>query len=147
MSATVRGVSVEGRKGSRDEDHVREYSVVYKVVTDDLDPAAVCVSKSADQGDSPWDWLVEATFSSKVDNADATENPLDEPADISYSFQQRRILVPGRFNDPAAPPYGGDWQAGIYAPNGELFNPQPEVEINEPVLRIKRNVDSINPQS
>src|SRR6185503_3513482 len=64
-----------------------------------------------------------------------------------YSFQQRRILVPGRFNDPAAPPYGGDWQAGIYAPNGELFNPQPEVEINEPVLRIKRNVDSINPQS
>ena len=173
MSATVRGVSVEGRSGSRDEDRVREYTVVYKVTTDDrndgaaiameafgipnigdqfnvgndFDPAAVCVSKSADQGDSPWDWLVEATFSSKVDNADATENPLDEPADITYGFQQRRILVPGRFNDPAAPPYGGDWQAGIYAPNGELFNPQPEVEINEPVLRIKRNVGSIDPQS
>ena len=80
MTAFVRGISVDGREGSRDKDGKREYTVVYKVGTDDkndgpltvmqafgipsigniliagndLDPAAVVTDKTARQAGSPW---------------------------------------------------------------------------------------------
>lgn len=173
MTATVRGISVGGRTGSINQDGEREYSVVYKVTTDDkrdgpsvvrtafgipnvgdtyqpgndLDVAAVVVSKEATQGDSPWDWAVEVRYSTNPGERapSAFENPLDQPPELTYSFQERRVLVPGTHNDPRAPASPGTWYNGVYAPNGELFQPQPEVDVSEPVLHVRRNVATIVP--
>ena len=175
MTASVLGISTDGRAASVDRSAVHEYTVVYKVQTDDRsdgpsivesafgipsigdlysvgndnDTSAICVGKSVRQGDSPWHWEVDVTYSNEpveiigVPANPAQPTPLQEPADISYGFQARRILVPGTYNDPSSPPSDYGYQSGIYAPNGELFDPQPEVEINEPVLTIKRNVQFI----
>lgn len=175
MTATVIGISAEDRGGRADLDR-REYSVVYKVRTDnrsdgpgairtafgipnlgdmyvagnDIDQAAVVVGKDVRQLDSPYTWEVEVTYSTDVPDRpiqsleQTISNPLLEPAEISYGFQERRILVPGRYNDPIGPPSDKKWQAGIYAPNGELFDPQPEVEIAEPVMTIRKNVQTIS---
>lgn len=171
MTATVRGISPEGREGTRNL-QAREYTVVYKVGTDDradgpnivmsafgvpaigdlyspgndFDNAAVVISKDCKQGASPWEWEVSVTYSTDVGDVDLTtlgeniDNPLNEPPEIVYSFQPRTILVPGQYNDPLGPPADKGWEAGIFAPNGELFEPQPEVEIDEPVVQVTRNV-------
>lgn len=172
MTATVRGISVDGRQGSLNEEKDREYSLVYKVVTDDrndgpeivmtaagipligsvyvsgndFDPDAVVINKAASQGDSPWEWEVEVTFSTVVDSdpEDEEENPLLRPADVSYSFASRRIIPRGHYSDPLAPSGTKDFEVAIEASNGEKFDPQPEVDLAEPVLSISKNVATIN---
>ena len=166
MTATVIGISVDGRQGRVSNDATREYTVIYKVRTDDradgpvtvtnafgipnigdifqpgndLDAAAVVTNKTSSQGDSPYFWLVEVTYSTAIADPTVFTNPLDAPAEISYGFQQRQILVPGYFNDPTAPPTNQAWEQGVFAPNGELFDPQPEAPLDEPVLTIKKNM-------
>lgn len=171
MTATVRGISLAGRDGSEDLEGVREYSVVYKVTSDDkrdgpkqilsafgvpnvgdiyvsgndTDVAAVVINKTANPVEA-FEWEVEVTYTNDLTDAPVgfKDNPFSQPAEISYGFQNRRILIPGRYNDPLGPPGDQAWQQGIFAPNGELFDPQPEVEISEPVLTIKKNVQSID---
>lgn len=171
MTATVIGISPAGRDGSRSLD-AREYRVIYKVRTDDrldgpnkandafgipnlgdsyvagndVDSVAVVIDKQATQGESPWHWDVEVTYSTDLPDNDAAavtenvDNPLLEPPEIRWSSAPRMILVPGKYNDPLGPPTDKGWEAGIFAPNGELFEPQPEAEIFEPVLNIRRNI-------
>lgn len=167
MTAAVRGISVENRGGNLNKEGFVEYNATYLVVTDDrsdgpvqvgdafgipklgdqfqvgndFDGRAVCIAKSVDQGDSPWEWKVEVTWSSDLKEEPKEDiSPLDEPPEISYGFQTRRILVPGRFQNPDAPPPSADLDRGIFAPNGELFDPQPEVDLAEPVLTIVKNI-------
>lgn len=178
MAATVRGISVDsGDRGSSiNIDGVTEYTIVYKVSTDDkrdgaraariapgvpsigdtytpgndLDAHAVVVGKDVRQGDAPTEWLVDVTYSTDVGGKDPkainydSYNPLNDPPDISFGFQERRILVPGSYNNPIGPPTDKGWEAGIFAPNGDLFDPQPEVGIADPVWHIKRNLQSIS---
>jgi len=171
MTATVRGISSGGSEGGINERGQREYTVVYKVSTDDrsdgpqavrtafgipntgdsyirgndVDFPAIVVGKSVTQVDA-FEWEVTCNYSTINDDdptgfrPEAIDNPLQEPAEVSYGFQSRRILIPGSYNDPIGPPSDKGWEQGIFAPNGELFDPQPEAEISEPVLRIKRNV-------
>lgn len=173
MAATVRGVHPSGRGGSIERDGLKEYSVIYKVVTNDKrdgpaivrtafgipsigdtysvgnesDLSGVCVRKEVRQDqDCPFEWEVECFFSTDLGEKPPTQfsTPLDEPAEISFGFQERRILIPGRFNNPIGPPADGAWQAGIYAPNGDLFDPQPEATIADPVWTISKNVQSVS---
>lgn len=178
MTASVRGISAAGREGSRTLE-LREYTVVYKVNTDDkadgasivmdapfvpqigdlyapgndTDNAAVVVAKNARQLETPFEWEIDVTYSTDVGDVDLQnlqqniDNPLNEPPVIKLGFQPRTILVPGQYNDPLGPPGDKGWEHGIFAPNGELFEPQPEVEIEEPVMHITRNVASIDRQA
>jgi len=172
MSATVRGISPADRSGSIGQDGTREYSIVYKVGTDDrndgpqkartafgipnvgdlyqpgndFDEAAIVVGKEATQGDSPWEWEVEVRYSTKLDDPkllmqpQMPDNPLLQQPRPTYGSQERRILIPGRYNDPTLPASDKAFQLGILAPNWELFDPQPEAEISEPVVSYRRNV-------
>ncbi len=174
MTATVRGISSGGRRGVVEQLGEKEYVVVYKVVTDDKRDGpiiarqafgipsigdlyvagnesdfggAVVVRKEAIQSDdSPFEWEVIVTYSSDIGSRQPTQwlTPLDEPPEISFGFQERRIMIPGIYNDAGTPDPNGDWQNGIYAPNGELFDPQPEASIADPVWTITKNVQSIS---
>lgn len=172
MTATVRGISVEGRSGKINKDLVTEYTAIYKVATDDrrdgpaavrqafgipnvgdlynpgndFDGTAVVISKEARQGDSPYEWEVEVTYSNDIEKkpADATVDPFLEPPEFSVGFQTRKILVPGYYNDPAAPPTSKLWEKGILNPAGEEFIPQPEADIAEPLFRVTANTLIIN---
>lgn len=176
MTAFVRGISVDGRGASVNQEAIHEYTVTYKVYTDDrsdggsvvesafgipkigdmytagndFDPYAVCISKSVRQGDSPWDWEVDVTYSNApinivgVPGNPVVDNPLYAAAEITYGFQNRTRLIPGRYNNPDSAPSDHLMELGIFAPNYELFNPQPEMEISEPVVTIKRNVATID---
>lgn len=171
MTATVRGISVDDRSGSINKDGVREYRVVYKVTTDDLrdgiaqvrtafgvpslgDPylagndsdfGAVVVSKDPRIVDG-FEWEVEVIYSTDVGAREPKQypNPLAEPPELTFGFQERRILIPGRFNDPIGPPSSKLWEQGIFAPNGELFDPQPEADYADPLWNIKKNVQDIS---
>lgn len=177
MTATVRGISAEGRQGAISLD-AKEYTVVYKVTSDDrndgpsvirtafgvptigdiyvagndVDAAAVVVGKTVTQV-SPWEWEVNVTYSTDVGDEDLQslvqqiDNPLLEPPEITYGFEERRILVPGRYNDPIGPPGDKAWEQGIFAPNGELFEPQPEADYADPVIHVRRNLQTIDPQA
>lgn len=171
MVATVRGISASGRSGSIDIESQREYTVTYLVYTNDrndgpqqvraafgipsigdvympgndYDASAIVTAKRVTQRDSPWEWEVEVTYSTDVgDEPDQPENPLDKPPEISWGAQERRIIVPGKYNSASAPNQNKDLELGIVAPNGELFDPQPEMDIAEPILTVTRNVASIN---
>lgn len=174
MTVTVRGIKKGGGVEGSQSIEQDEYTVIYYVVTDerrdgprtimtafgipnigdtyvaghDFDNAAVVIDKSARQRDDcPFEWDVTVTYSTAPESdpsAFAQDNPLLQPAEISYGFQARRVLIPGSYNDPLGPPNDNAWQQGIFAPNGELFDPQPEWELYEPVLTIKRNLASIS---
>lgn len=118
-------------------------------IGNDTDPTAVVIDKQVNQVQGcPFEWEVTVICSNdmEVDPAGFVyqDNPLAKPPDISYGIQTRRILVPGRFNNPIGPPADKGWQAGIYAPNGDLFEPQPETEIDEPIWTFKRNVATVS---
>lgn len=110
---------------------------------------AVCVNKRAITTESPFEWLVECEFTTDPGAYEPQQydNPLLVPPELTFGFQERRILIPGRFNNPISANSSQDWEAGIYAPNGELFDPQPEVDIADPVWNIKKNVASISYQT
>lgn len=171
MTCTVRGISTDGRSGSINQDGHKEYSVIYKVVSDnkrdgpaqarvafgipsvgdlylagnDFDNAAVVIGKEVNQGDSPFEWLVEVRYSTDLGQKPPQQynTPLDEPPDVNFGFQERRVLVPGYYNTPGSPPADGAFQQGLFAPNGELFDPQPEVDVADPILSVRRNVQTI----
>lgn len=173
MTCTVRGISLVGRTNSLDVSGVKEFQAIYKVTSDDkrdgpgqarvafgvpqigdtysagndFDGSCVVVGKEVNDVDL-CEWEVVVTYSNDVPEGDPVgftyqDNPLAKPAEIGYGFQNRRVLIPGRYNDPLGPPSDNTWQQGIFAPNGELFNPQPEIEISEPILTIKRNVNPL----
>lgn len=174
MTASVRGIKAEGREGSRSleareynviylvttDDRLDGPNIIMSafgipsigdiyVAGNDSDSAAVVVNKTCSPV-SPWEYEVPVTYSTEVGDEDLQnltqqiDNPLLAPAEVTYGFQERRILVPGRYNDPIGPPGDKAWQQGIFAPNGELFEPQPEMDISEPVLTVKRNVQTIS---
>jgi len=173
MTATVRGIRPGDREGDVNQKGERQYTVTYLVQTDDkndgpqtartaygipaigdvyqpgndYDAGAVVVSKRAIETESPVDWEVEVTYSTdtngKPDEA-MDDNPLNKPADVTYGFQARRILIPGYYNAPGSVSDSADLDLGVVAPNGELFDPQPEMEIAEPVLSISKNMATIN---
>lgn len=170
MTATVRGISVEGRDGSWGESN--EYTLTFKVSTDDpndgpaevlaapgipergwvysfgndFDVNATCTDKRAREAGSPWEWLVEVSFASPAGGGSPTvvDNPLNEPPIISLSFANRRIPITGYFSSPTAANPQGEWEEAVVAPNGEKFDPPPEVDISEPIISVRRNVASIN---
>jgi len=171
MTATVRGISIEGRSGTINKDLVKEYTVVYKVGTDDrrdgpatvrqafgipnvgdiytpgndFDSSAVVISKDVRQGDSPFEWNVEVTYSNDIEKTPASTSldPFLEPPEFSVGFQTRRILVPGYYNDPSAPPTSRLWEKGILNPAGEEFVPQPEADIAEPLFHVTANTQNL----
>jgi len=172
MTATVRGISAEGgRGGSINTDLVRTYTVTYLVYTDDrddgpqqvmnafgvprigdqyypgndLDGSAIVTDVRPNQvSGSPWEWEVQVDYSTDSDEPEEEENPLLHPPDISWGFQDRRILIPGRYNSASSPNPSKDLELGITNPAGELFDPQPEMDISEPILTVKRNVATID---
>lgn len=173
MTATVRGISVGGRDGGISQSGHRTFTLVYKVVTDDKrdgpatvrvalgipsigdtysagndsDTSAVCVDKRViEHDDSPFEWTVECEFTTDPGAYEPKQfdNPLLQPAELSFGFQERRILIPGQFNNPNSPPSSKDYEQGIFASNGELFDPQPEADIHEPIWYVKKNVQTIS---
>lgn len=176
MTASVRGIKADGREGSRSlesREYSIVYLVTTddrldgpeKIMTafgipaigdlyisgNDADASAVVIGKSCSPT-SPWEYEVTVTYSTDVGDVDLQnltqqiDNPLLEPPEVTYGFEERKILIPGRYNDPLGPPGDKAWQQGIFAPNGELFDPQPEGDLSEPVLTVKRNVQTIIPQ-
>lgn len=172
MTATVRGIAADGRGGSIDVDFKREYTVKYLVRTDDrsdgpatvrtafgipnvgdlytpgndFDPQAIVTNKRVSQGGSPWEWEVDVTYSTDVkEEPEKPASPLDEPPRVSWGFQERRILVPGRYQNPDSPSQTQDFQLGVTNSAGELYDPQPEMDISEPILTISKNVATISP--
>ena len=168
MTASVRGIAPEGRDGTVDRDNHRTYTVVYYVTTtdkndgpaqarnafgipamgsvyvsgNDFDNAAAVVDIQATQRDSPTEWEVEVTYDTQVDEEPKNEgtNPLNEPPDITWGAQSRRVIVPGKYNDPGVPNADGEFELGIMAPNGILFEPGPEMDLSDPVLTVTRNI-------
>jgi len=171
MSATVRGIAVGNREGSATLDAEHEYSVVYYVTTDDIDdgpdtvrtafgipdlgapytlgndfnPRAVVTDKRARERESPFEWEVEVSYSTREKKEkEEFENPLLQPAEISFGFQNRNKVLTGYYNDPENPNALKNLELGIVSSNGELFDPQPEIEIADPILTIKKNLPYIS---
>jgi len=167
MTCTVRGVSAEGREGSCDKELKSEYTVVYLVTSDDkndgpyqartafgipsigdlynlgndFDPQATVVEKTSTQRESPWEWEVEVTYSTEVgDKPDPETNPLLQPPEISFGFETRQKVVPGTYSQPELPGDLRRLEIGVVNSAGELFDPQPVMEIADPVLTIKKNI-------
>jgi hypothetical protein len=172
VTATVRGIALGDRNGRENQQGDKEFLVTYRVRSDDKQDgpnivmeafgiprigdlytaghdfsfSAVVVDKSAQPvDDCPYEWTVEVQYSTDFQREPkAYSNPLDEPPEISFGFQERRINLPGSYNNPATPDPNGDFDKGILAPNGDLFDPQPEVPICDPVWSIRKNVASID---
>lgn len=170
MTATVRGIAAVNRDGVIDADRDREYRVVYYVQTDDRDDgpltartafgipdigdiyitgndadvSAVVVSKRATQRESPYEWEVEVVYSTDTDREPPpSDSPLDEPPRVSISSQSRRVLVPGYFNNPSER-LTRTYELGIVNTAGEYYDPQPEIDIAEPVLVVERNYATVD---
>ena len=117
----------------------------------EFDAAAIVTDKRISQTAAPTEWEVDITYTSAplleltgVDPADVPENPLLAPVEQSLSFVNRRVLVPGRYANPEAAPEDGVYDRDVLAPNGEKFNPQPEMELSEPVVSIKKNFQVVS---
>lgn len=173
MTATVRGIAVGSRSGSLNLDMESEYSVLYYVTTDDINdgpdtvrtafgipdigttyslsgevnPRAVVTDKRAKERESPFEWEVEVTYSTREKKQpEEFDNPLLQPAEISFGFQSRNKVLSGYYNDPTNPNSTKDLEVGIVASNGELFDPQPEIEVADPILTIKKNLPLVSAQ-
>jgi hypothetical protein len=173
MAATVRGVAADGREGTLDKSLQHQYTVRYYVTTDDandgpatissavgipligepyqlgneLDTAAFVVDKRATQRESPYEWEVEVTYSTPAAgevNPTETDDPAEQPPEISFGFQSRTVVVPGYYQDPEAPSLQRRCQLGILASNGVPFDPQPEMEWHDPVIRVKKNLRTVS---
>jgi hypothetical protein len=172
MTATVRGISTDGRDGSIDRKLVREYTVTYLVTTDDwsdgpqavrtafgipdvgdvytpgndYDAQAMVISKRVSQRDAPDEWEVEVTYSTEPGDKQPEQaaTPLEEPPVITCGANNRQIIVQGCYATAENPDPGKDWDWYVHSTNGELYDPQPEVEISEPLVTIQRNVQTIS---
>lgn len=164
MTAYVRGVSVEGRAGSEDAGKRGTYRIIYKVRTDDINdgqdtvglafglpkqgdlyilgndfnPSSRVVGRQFTQiEESPYEWEVEILY-------EPFDVSFEDTTEVSLGFQTRRIVVPGRYNDPEIPHSERKLEMGIVSSNGELFDPPPEMEVSEPVLTFTRNETDIS---
>lgn len=172
MTATVRGIAPGNREGSANWDGIVEYTVLYYVTTDDvddgpatartafgipaigdpytlgneLDARAVVIEKTARERESPWEWEVEVMYSTKEQDGEQQEeqDPTQLDAEVSLEFQTRTVAIPGYFQNPESPNVLGNLSMGIVASNGELFDPQPEYELAEPVLTIVKNLRAVS---
>jgi hypothetical protein len=98
-------------------------------------------------------WEVSATFSTDqelfVNNTGVIqapqppENPLDEAPKRRIRFRTRRVKVAGQFVNPLSPPIDGLSDQTAVLKNGE-FKPY-EVDIDEPILVVVRNLPQIDP--
>lgn len=167
MTATVRGLAIGNREGSANLDGETEYTVVYYVSTDDVndgpdtvraasgiprlgdsytlgndvDIRAVVTDKTARERESPFEWEVDVKYSTRPkEKEEAEPNPLQQPPEISLSFQSRNKVLSGYYNDPLNPNAEKNLEIGIISSNGELFDPQPEIEVADAVLTIKKNM-------
>lgn len=168
MAATVRGISVGTREGDHTWEGEDEYTVVYYVRTDsvsdgavtvltapgipilgepymlgnEIAPQAVVIHKHAQERESPTEWEVEVTYSARQqdDEPPQEQDPTQLEAEISLTFESRRVVIPGYFNDPAAT-FSWDYLSlGIVNSAGEPFDPQPEYDIADPLLTISKNL-------
>lgn len=172
MTATVRGISTDGRDGTIDRKLVREYTVTYLVTTNDwndgpqtvrtaygipdvgdvympgndYDAQAAVIAKRVVQREAPDEWDVEVTYSTAPSDRQPEQaaTPLDEPPVITCGTNKRQIIVQGCYQTAANPDPNKDFDWYVHSTNGELFDPQPEVEISEPLVTIKRNVQAIS---
>jgi hypothetical protein len=173
MTATVRGVSSQGRDGRVGSDFKREYVVTYLVHTTDSDDGpqqiidapgvpnfgdrytlgndddmfALAQDISVTQRDSPDEWEVQVTYktiSFAGTSPGGGASPTDMAPKITASTRSRSIVIPGRYQDPknASPDVGYD--LGVHNSAGQHFDPPPELEIDEPVLSIRRNMRTID---
>lgn len=173
MTALVRGVSTQGRDGRVGSDFKREYVVTYFVVTDDPDDGpqqiidadgvpnfgdrytlgndndmfALANEISVTQRESPEEWEVQVVYKT-ISFAGGTPgsgaSPTDMSPRISASTRTRSVVIPGRYQDPrnSSPDTGFD--LGVHNSAGQHFDPPPEIEIDEPVLVIRRNVRTVD---
>jgi hypothetical protein len=173
MAVVVRGVSTEQREGAIGSDFKREYVVTYLVHTTDFDDGPQKIIDSPDipsfgdryslgsdddmfalaseinvnQRDTPDEWevrVVYRTISFAGVTPGAGAAPTDMAPKISASTRTRSVVIPGRYQDPrnANPDVGFD--LGVHNSAGQHFDPPPEIEIDEPVLTIRRNVRTVN---
>lgn len=173
MTATIRGVSTERRGGNVSSDLKREYVATYLVHTDDVhdgpqtildmegipsfgdryslgndsDRSSIAREIRVSQRDSPDEWEVEVTFRTE-DYAGQGDSSKTSPTDFaprySASTRSRSVYIPGRYQDPRNPNKETGFDLGVHNSAGEHFDPPPEIEIDEPVLHIQRNVIAVN---
>lgn len=172
MAVTVRGVSTQGRDGRVGSDFKREYVVTYLVTTTDAsdgpqqiidadgipnfgdryeigndgDMFALAQDISVTQRDTPTEWEVVVTYRtiSFAGGTPGASSPTDMSPRISASTRSRSVVIPGRYSDPrnASPDVGFD--LGVHNSAGQHFDPAPEIEIDEPVLQVRRNMRTID---
>jgi len=123
-------------------------------VGNDFNPNAKVVSVDPRQSTSPTEWDVVITWTTDTGSqssgggssdpqAPPIDNPLNEPPQLVFGVQTRRIIAKGRYVDPTSPPTDGIPERPLLMTNFEPV--EAEVDIDEPVLSITRNVQVINP--
>lgn len=173
MTITVRGISTERREGGVGADFKREYVVTYLVQTTDLnegpqqiidsdgipnfndrydagsdnDMFALANEIRCSQRDSPYEWEVQVTyrtisFAGQAPAAGAS--PTDMSPKISAATRTRSVVIPGRYQDPRNASRDVGFDLGVHNSAGEHFDPPPEIEIDEPVLNIRRNMRTVD---
>lgn len=162
MSVLAIGEIAEGREHT-DDGEIRTYRRIFWVETDDptddenivltatglpqrfdyyetpssTDVDALLMDITISQYDgSKTLWRVTCNYTTEsVDPTEQVDNPLDEPPDISFSFETMQVpaLVA---RDPANPTAGADW---IRTAAKEPYNPPPTVDQSRLVCTISRN--------
>lgn len=139
------------------------------VTLEEQDDFALCtrVHASPLSDKSPFTWLVEADYSTDHQdekNNENPENPLAEPAEVSFDFETKSVVVTRaldpdassaqtsmnpKFMDPnnvkGQAPDPLELTKGIVNSAGEPFDPPPEMEDSIPTLTISRNEAFFNP--
>lgn len=170
MTATIRGISVDGRDGSADVESGVRYRVVYYVSTDDVndgpqvvravsgipslgdvysvgndhDPQAIAIQKNESQRDDPREWEVEVVYGTATIDLTGVnrDDPFAEPPQLSLGAQSRQLVIPGFFNDPEHPDAQRNKEIGLVNSAGEKFDPAAEMEISDPVFTVTKNMQS-----
>lgn len=118
----------------------------------DFHATAIATEIEVRETDSPFAYEIEVTFNTQppvINNTGAIElpeppeSPLDEPPKRRLRFRTRKKRTDLYYSDPANPPAGGAFDAAI-----TLFNGEPhfiEVDYDEPILVITKNLLSIDP--
>lgn len=173
MTATVRGVKPDGRGSSINRELQTDYTVTYLVTTDDahdgpsevrqaqgipaigdiysvgndFDVRAVATEKRVSARESPTEWEVEVSYSTvigKKPDQENDQNPITQDVEVSFTAQQRTRVLAGYYANPALPQSLRDLDAPVVSSNGEPFDPQPEVDVSDPVMTMRKNFQSIN---
>lgn len=112
----------------------RRYDV-YASQNGDIDTTAYCHRVSARQEDDPVVWMVEAQYSTKVEQEDkADEHPLQRAAEIEWGSN--------KFTRPLERANDG---SPVRNSAGDAFDPPPEIEDVRLTLKIARNQVDFSP--